>query len=250
MHIDYLSIVKKLGLLAILAISSTAAYAQAGEKGYATGRIADGKGNPLAGVEVTVENTLIGNHTSAGAVTDNQGNYKIKLSNIGSFHASAYLKKSANGVNYLLPLHPNNNAPFGNEGAVRHFQWKLSGPKPGAMEGFYGATMEISNEPGYYIDEEKIEFTLTPVGALIDGSQGATLKLKPGMPQTPTYGMVVNIPLGKYSVSAVYKNGGATPLLLKKRDSDQAYGASTIVTFEQRLTGGTPLAGISYKAAQ
>lgn len=111
------------------------------------------------------------------------------------------------------------------------------------MEGFYGASIEIHNEPGYYIDQENIVFTLTPLGNLIDGSPGTVLTLRSGQPQTSSYGYIVDIPLGKYTLSATY-NGMV--LKLKKLDSNQPYGTTTVVEFEQVISSGTPTAGISY----
>lgn len=218
------------------------------ETGYATGKVTNSAGNPMEGVEITVENTLIGDHIHGTTFTDNQGFYKIKVTQIGTFHTSAYATKTLNGKQYKLALHPDNDEPFGNEGGLRNFKWTLTGQKPTTTEGFYGATIELSNEPGFYIDEEKIEFTLTPVGTLIDGSEGSVLRLKSGLPQTATYGYLVDIPLGKYRVTAIYKNGTINiPLKLKKRDSDQAYADNTIVEFEQAISTGTPTAGLSYK---
>lgn len=241
--------IKNIILLSLAALLSLTACSckkdpEKAENGYATGKVTDTQGNPIAGVEVAIENTLTGYHSSANGVTDSKGFYKIKVSNVGTFHASAYLTKEFNGKQYKLALHSEDNDPFGNEGAVRNFQWKLSGQKPVITEGYYGATIEIHNEPGYYIDQEDIIFTLTPAGKLIDGSTGSILTLRSGQPQTPEYGYVVDIPLGKYTVSATY-NG--TPLKLKKLDSDQAYHTTGSVEFEQVISSGTPTAGLSYR---
>lgn len=239
---------KNATLIAVLALISLSACSckkdpSGAEDGYATGRIIDTQGRPLAGVEVAIENTLVGYHSTANGVTDSKGLYKIKLSNVGTFHASAYLTKEYNGKQYKLALHCDGNDAFGNEGAVRNFHWKLSGHKPTALEGFYGSTIEIHNEPGYYIDQEDIIFTLTPVGKLIDGSNGNVLTLRSGQPQTSTYGYVVDIPLGKYNLTATYLG---VPLRLKKLDSNQPYSTTTTVEFEQIISSGIPTAGISY----
>ncbi|RAJ20009.1 carboxypeptidase family protein [Gelidibacter algens] len=208
--------------------------------GYATGLITDTNGQPIAGVEVAIENTLVGYHSTANGVTDTNGRYKIQLATVGTYHASAYLNKQFNGKQYKLELHCDQNDAFGNEGAVRNFQWKLSGAKPIAIDGFYGATLELYNEPGYYIDENDIIVTLTPVGSLIDGSTGNTLV---SSPVVTSYSVVNDIPLGTYTVSATY-NG--TSLKLKKLDSNQAYGETSNIEFEQEISTGTPLARLSY----
>jgi hypothetical protein len=233
-----------LALMTIISLSASSckkdpAGAEA-ENGYATGKVTDTKGNPLAGVEVAVENTLVGYHSTANGVTDSKGLYKIKLSNVGTFHASAYLNKEFNGKQYKLELHCENNDAFGNEGAVRNFQWKLAGTKPVALDGFYGATIELYNEPGYYINEENIILTITPVGPLIDGSTGTTITRRPVV---TSYSVVNDIPLGKYTVTASY-NGA--PLRLKKLDSSQPYNTAASLEFEQVISSGTPVARLSY----
>lgn len=210
------------------------------EEGHATGKIIDTNEKPLAGVEVVIENTLLGYNSTANGVTDSNGFYKIKLSNVGTFHASAYLNKQFNNKQYKLDLHCDPNDPFGNEGAVRNFQWKLAGAKPIALDGFYGATVELYNEPGYYIDENNIIITLTPIGSLIDGSEGAEIIKSPVV---TSYSVVNDIPLGKYTISATYKG---IPLKLKKLDSNENYHTTAIIEFEQEISTGTPIARLSY----
>lgn len=210
------------------------------ENGYAIGKVVDTKGNPIAGVEVAIENTLVGYHSTANGVTNSNGLYKIKLASVGTYHASAYLNKEFNGKQYKLELHCDQNEAFGNEGAVRNFQWKLNGAKPVALDGFYGATLELYNEPGYYIDENNIIVTLTPVGALIDDSAGSIIIKNPVV---TSYSVVNDIPLGKYTVSATY-NG--IPLKLKKLDSNQSYNTTLSLEFVQEISSGTPMARLSY----
>ena len=209
--------------------------------GYATGKAIDTNGNPLVGAEVAVENTLVGYHSSANGATDTNGNYQINLSTVGTFHASAYLNKTFNGKQYKLALHCDNNEAFGNEGAVRNFEWKLTGTKPVAADGFYGAAVELYNEPGYYIDENDIVVALNPLGSLIDGSAGTVISRHPIV---TSYAVLNDIPLGKYEASATY-NG--TPLKLKKLDSNQPYQATVVVEFEQEISSGTPVFRLSYK---
>lgn len=218
------------------------------QKGYTTGTVTDTKGSPMAGIEVVVENTLLGNHRYGAAVTDDKGQYRIPLSQVGTFHASAYVLKTFNGKQYRLPLHPNNDAAFGNEGAVRNFQWKLSGPRPEQMQGFYGARADIANDIGLPIDDpENIEFTLTPVGKLIDGSDGIVLKLKCGAPMTPYYNALADIPLGRYSATAVYLHDNQrVPLKLRVTDSNGLYKPAMTVDFEPTTLYGDNMAYIQY----
>lgn len=218
-----------------------------GAKGRATGKVTDTRGNPLAGAEVTIENTMVYNSSAAG-VSGNDGRYSIQLPEAGTFHASAYIKRSYNGKTYTLDMTPDNNEPFGIEGAVRNFTWKMSGKKPQDNDGYYGATIGINNAPGHVIvDDYNIEFTLTPQGKLIDGSDGQVLKLHSGQPNTPTYGYLADIPLGRYTMTAVYVSGGAsTPLKLKKNFSQDNYTGSLQIDFEPEGTWGKNAAFIEY----
>jgi Carboxypeptidase regulatory-like domain len=218
------------------------------KKGYTTGTVTDTKGNPMAGIEVVVENTLLGNHRYGAAVTDDKGQYRIQLSQVGTFHASAYVVKTFNGKEYRMALHPDNDDVFSNEGAVRNFQWKLSGQKPEQMQGFYGARADITNDIGLPIDDpENIEFTLTPVGKLIDGSTGAVLKLKCGAPMTQYYNALVDIPLGRYSVTAIYlHNGQRVPLKLRVTDTNKPYAPAMTLDFEPVTLYGDNMGYIQY----
>ena len=210
------------------------------ENGSATGEIIDTSRNPIAGVEVAIENTLVGYHATANGVTDTNGRYRIQLPTVGTFHASAYLNKEFNGKHYKIDLHCDSNDAFGNEGAVRNFQWKLTGIKPNPSDGYYGSTLELYNEPGLFIDENNIVLTLTPVGSLIDGSAGITIIASPVV---TSFASLFDIPLGKYNVSATFEG---TPLKLKILDSNESYNVSCIVEFEQEISTGTPIARLSY----
>lgn len=202
------------------------------ESGYATGSVVDTKGNPLSDVEVTIENTLVGTYNSFVGKTDANGNYKIKISKVGTYHANAYLVKNYNGKNYRLPLHPDNDNVFSNEGAVRNFKWKLSGPMP--EDGYYGSYIELNGALLLDIDEQSIEYTLTPVGKLIDGSDGEVLKLHTGQPNTSSYGKLTDIPIGRYTLTAVYvKNGNRQPLRLKYTLGSGGYQSSLTIDFPE-----------------
>ncbi|SMC89263.1 carboxypeptidase-like regulatory domain-containing protein [Pedobacter africanus] len=210
-----------------------------------TGKVTDSKGNPLANVEVTVENQMTGNHNTRTVLTSQNGTYKIELTSVGIFQASAYIKKNYNGVEYHMPLHPDNNELFNKEGAVRNFVWKLSGAMPDNT-GFYGGTCELS--PDIYIvpieDFEKVEFTLTPVGPIIDGSNGTVIKINPV--RVSSYFVIRDIPIGRYFATAAYGQGtNKISLQLKKRDSNDPYALSAIINFPGSISD--PIAALSYK---
>src|SRR4051812_40075237 len=173
-------------------------------QGYATGTVTDQLGNPIAGAQVVIDNTMIYNSNAVG-ITDEKGFYRIQLPLVGTFHASANIKRTYNGKQYTLDLDPDNYDEFSIDGAIRNFKWKMNGPKPIEAQGYYGVTIGVNKAVDSQLyDDYKIEFTLVPIGKLIDGTDGQTLTLKTGQPYSKEYGYLVDIPLGRYRMTAVY----------------------------------------------
>lgn len=217
------------------------------EEGYTTGKITNTDGSPMPGVKVVVDNTMFYASYSIGS-SDENGNYKIQLPKVGTFMASAHIVKKYNGKEYELDLHPDVYEEFSINGAVRNFQWKLTGRRPVEAQGYYGVTIEVNKDvmSGIY-DSENIEFTLIPVGNLIDGSKGKTLKLKHGKPFTDEYGKLVDIPLCRYTMTAYYNGeAGKMPLKLRKHFSEDAYESEITIDFEPSTMWGNNIAFISY----
>lgn len=217
------------------------------EDGYATGKITNTDGSPLAGVEVVIDNTMFYASYAIGN-SDKNGNYKIQLPKVGTFMASAHILKHYNGKQYELDLHPDVYEAFSIDGAVRNFQWKLTGKRPVDEQGYYGVTIELNKAVLSNIyDSENIEFTLVPVGNLIDGSKGKTLKRKHGAAFTSDYGKLVDIPLGRYKMTAYYNGeAGEGPLKLRKHFSEDEYEDELIIDFEPSIMWGNNIAIISY----
>jgi hypothetical protein len=220
--------------------------AQGSKKGYATGKVTDTEGKPMKGVEVVIDNTMIHASYSLGN-TDASGNYEIQLPRVGTFTASAQIVKEYNGRRYELDLDADVYEAFSIDGAVRNFQWKLAGPRPEG-EGYFGATIGLNKALASSIyDEENIEFTLIPVGNLIDGSKGKTLKLKPGKPYSKEYGYLVDIPLGRYKMSAYYNGDiGKMPLKLRNHFSEDEFEDTLVIDFEPSTMWGDNSFFISY----
>ncbi|MCG2616026.1 carboxypeptidase-like regulatory domain-containing protein [Terrimonas sp. NA20] len=217
------------------------------QKGYASGKITNADGSPWPGVKVIVENTLFYN-TYVAAVSDEKGAYKVKLPSSGTYHATADIEKTYNGKKYTLRLHPDNDDPFGTNGAVRNFTFKLTGAYPDGL-GYYGGTVIVDKDVmSELYDSENVELTLTPVGKLIDGSQGQTLKLRPGQPRTDNYGKLVDVPIGRYNVSAVHISGSTRrPLKLQNRVSDGPFESVLQIDFEPSIIWGNNIAALGYK---
>ncbi|WP_266366919.1 carboxypeptidase-like regulatory domain-containing protein [Tellurirhabdus rosea] len=197
---------------------------------YVTGQVTDSQGRPLKGAYLFVENTL---YVSSGADTksDDKGNYKIKLT-LGSYLAKGQYEVDYNNRHYVFDLQPDNDQSFtDDEGAVRNFTWKLSGKKNARYNLYHGGTIELLHDPNSQLwDIENVEFTLKPVGPLIDGSTGRTLTMKSADPGLPNYLFLVDIPIGRYTISAVHKPTGRK-VLLQNVNSNQPYAESLTQDF-------------------
>jgi hypothetical protein len=174
------------------------------EKGYIKGIVKDTKGEAIKGADIVIDNTMIYN-SNLLTTTDSKGQYKLKLS--GSFTWAAYAEfdKEYNGKTYTFDLHPDNADEFTSDGGVRNFQWKLTGNKPGGT-GLYGSMIELQSVFGSPILAEDVTFQLTPDGPLVDGSSGTTITMNGGAPHSPSYFKLMDIPLGRYKVKALYQN--------------------------------------------
>lgn len=217
------------------------------QEGYVTGKIIDTKGNPIPGASVRIDNTMFYNSNTI-VTTNSNGTYKAKLASVGTYNVTAVLVKELNNQTFTLDLHPEIDEIMSNEGGIRNFQLKVTGKKADGL-GYYGGTISINAAVGSYIyDSENIEFTLEPVGKLIDGSTGKTLVLKEGAAYTPDYGYLVDIPLGRYNMRAVYtKEDGKVPLRIRKKfDAASVYATDFVLDFEPDTSLGKNMAIIEY----
>lgn len=216
-------------------------------KGYVKGRVTDTQGRPVKGASLIIDNTLIPNSNLVG-VSGDDGFYSIQLRN---FTWQAYAEKnvSYNGQTYKIHFHPDNNDGFSQEGAIRNFQWKLQGEKPGQL-GYYGGTIMIDKHVlSEVYDSENIEFTLTPAGPLIDGSAGQVIKTRMGQPTTATYGKLVDIPIGRYTMTASYngtEGNVAIKLRNKARVPDGAFSSSISLDIDANTNYGNNMAFVDY----
>ncbi len=193
------------------------AQAQA-QAGYATGKVVDTQGRPIAGAKILLDNSVFYNSYIHGS-TGEDGTYRIKAQP-GAWMAQASFKKNYNGQTYNLELHPDKSDSFDDEGAVRNFTWKLEGRTPLNEYGYYGGLIQLDTDLGFHEDLEKIELTLTPIGPLIDGSQGKILHLRLEDHYWKQAGLIEDVPIGRYKVTAVLKNDeGSRALRIQDRDT-------------------------------
>lgn len=201
-------------------------------QGFATGRVVDTQGNPIAGADIVLNNTQFYNHNILGQ-TDAEGFYQLELTP-GSWYVRATIEVPYDNRTYILDLHPETDGAFaGTEGAVRNFHWKLSGPKPTEFGGggFYGGSVEIMGSLNFF-DVEGVALTLEPVAALIDGSIGQTVQLN------PEGNILEDVPLGKYKISARYVPENR-PMKIRIRNKNQAFSDTVTDSFEPAYAGAT-----------
>lgn len=214
------------------------------ERGYLSGKATDTKGNPLSGVKIIIDNTIIFN-SNIQTATDAGGNYKAKLTT-GSWMPYAILTKIYNGKTYELYLDPDTMAGFDLNGGVCNFRWKLTGNKKAPLTGTYGGTILLTRALGSTLfDSENIEYTLTPLGDLVDGSAGQVLKLH----ESSSFPQLSDVPLGRYQVAAVYKSAaGDKPLKLRNfYAQSEPFSATLTLDFEPENIDGDNIASIEYK---
>lgn len=184
--------------------------------GYATGTVVDTQGKPIAGAKILLDNSVFYNSYIHGS-TGEDGTYRIKAQP-GAWMAEASFKKTYNGQTYELELYPDKSDSFDDEGAVRNFTWKLEGRTPLNEYGYYGGLIQLDTDLGFYEDLENIELTLTPIGPLIDGSPGKTLRLRLEDHYWVQAGLIEDVPIGRYKVTAVLTNDdGSRPLRIQDR---------------------------------
>jgi len=194
--------------------------------GAVTGKVTNAEGNPLSGIKVTLEHTVWAD-SYVFATTDNTGHYKAELpaEPAGSWTAKAQLEKPAYGKQYKFDLTVDHTDAFTRDQAtVRNFTWQLSGPRPAG--GFYGAHVDIY-QFGTDVDPGQVKLVFTPVeSTLIDGTPATALERQ--VHDVAGTFMVTDIPIGKYTVKAVYP--GKT-LLLDNRHEDDTPAVSQTVVF-------------------
>lgn len=193
-----------------------------------TGKVTDARGNIIQGAEIVSEHTVWYN-TYAKGISDAGGHYKITLpaEPAGSWSAKAQISKTAYGQNYIFDLAADKQDPFtAKEGAERNFMWKLKGKRPGS-DSYYGAHVDIYQfGVGVPVNEIKLIFTPYPgETTLIDGSPAVAIERS--IEDVAGTFMVKDIPIGKYSVKAVYP--GKTLLLDYRHNSGTPEITKTVV---------------------
>ncbi len=206
--------------------------------GLVTGKITDAKNFPVKDARITIEHTVWYN-SYLFATSNSEGKYEVSLPNepAGDWTAKAQLTKTAYGQTYKFDLEPDNTGTFSKaRGAVRNFKWKLSGKRPGNI-GYYGAHVDLYLF-GADLDMTKVKLSFTPYPGetnLIDGT-AVTAFERPVENVAGTF-MATDIPIGKYTVKALYN--GKTLLLNNRHLDDSNEEAKTVIFCNNGYLGET-----------
>ncbi len=231
-----LLILPALGLLSLPAVASASPTApllavSRAAPGFITGKVVDQNGKPIKGAEIVADNTLSYNSNLLG-YSGPDGTYRIEIGTLAAtWNVTATLKLQDNGSQATVRLTPDNAqvVPGGlHGGGVRNFTYR---PKSSTPENPYGAVGVINVQRGigqYGVDESSITLTITPVGALADGSAGRRLVVKPV--RTGDGWIVPDVMFGTYTVSATM-NGA--PLKIR-----QKVPSGPLPAWQDRYTGG------------
>jgi hypothetical protein len=219
------------------------------EKNVAKGKVTDTGGKPIKGASILIDNTIFYNTHISGS-TGGDGTYKIPLIN-GAWQAYASINVTYNGKTYEVDLHPDNSEGFSGEGAVRNFSWKLTGRKPEPLTGVYGGIILVDKYVLSTIyDTENIEFTLAPVGNLIDGSTGQVIRVNLGASGSDTEHKLNDLPIGRYTVTALYHSStGNLPIKLRDRIHNPSgdFVSSLQLDFEPTTSNGDNMAMLEFR---
>lgn len=206
------------------------------KSGFVRGYVKDASGEPLEGAYLGVRSTLTGGlYSGTSATTDANGYYEIKLP-MGAIHfyAGAYTADYGN-LRAAMSLHPvdGNLEGFASAtGAVENFvllpygitDRNVASDSPNGATTYYGGALNVGYflaengdnfAPDNYIKENsEIEITLTPEGALLDGSTGDSFIIRKNVGNGLQFN-IYNIPIGKYTITARLVKGNK-PLLMKQ----------------------------------
>jgi len=193
------------------------------KKGFLRGYVADLAGKPIKGAYIGARVTLVGgSYSGASAESDENGYYEINLP-YGAVHyyATGYTIDygSSRAVVGLTPADDNTSGFASETGMVKNFVLQSFGvgdkdevlQQPGNPSNYYGGAIGIdyqvdwdNNVPSYLPPDGEIEIDLIPEGK---GYYGETKSFKVYKKIGYSRAMILNIPIGKYTMKAKLRGG-------------------------------------------
>ncbi|MER6576342.1 hypothetical protein [Nonomuraea sp. NPDC001023] len=222
--------------------SAGTADASVGAAAYVVrGKVVNSAGRPVQGAKVVVKDRRYYN-SDIVLHSDGNGLYRAQLPREpSSWLVSASVTRQFHGRQYTFDLEPSSTGSVrASAGGVRNFTWRVTGRRPGADGRYYGGLVATNlwfdNLPED-VDQENVRLTMTPVGPLIDGSEGKVVSGRAPV-YTDSGWAVVDVPLGRYRITATYRSatsGKVYPLQVKLTGS-AAFGPQVTADFEQSGT--------------
>ncbi|MFC5401882.1 hypothetical protein ACFPOF_03965, partial [Cohnella soli] len=172
-------------------------------KGY----LLNAQGKPIPGVTINADNQLLYD-SHMQSVTDEKGFYRIELAHVpATWVMSTTFTREYNGKEQRFYLRSDVDQPFaGSSGAIRNFTLKNVVGHIEINPDFWSFD---DNLPEFKMSD--LEVTLTPVGALFDGSAGQTITVRADALPTGGHG-VDKIPLGRYKIAVRWMPDGHDPM--------------------------------------
>lgn len=199
----------------------------------AEGRVTDAAGKPLNNAQISFRGTTDAGQTKYDSSTVRpDGTYAVTLPS-GRYVISGTTRVTFMDREFILALAPVDGIMEPqdvSQGIVKDFRWQLSGAKREdrgrSQVDYYGAAVLLSrlDDNSRLPPGANLTITLTPLGALVDGSQGRPLTFtRPvealNRPEGGQYAIeetrtLPDIPLGRYQVTGTLTlpNGGTMPL--------------------------------------
>jgi hypothetical protein len=220
------------------------------KRGYLRGFVKDAKGKPLAGATIGVRSSVVGGYYSgASSKTDARGYYEIQVPwGAAEFYCAGYTVDYGDG-RAALGLHPADGDADSFASANGHVEnWVLlpygiadrdgASENPAYSNNYYGGSFYLDysvgdSRPAFADDYSlpagsEIELTLTPSGALLDGSAGRRFVFRKQVREDGANRFTANnIPIGSYEVTARLLEGAkSSPLRLVETGpySSQSFG--------------------------
>lgn len=193
-----------------------------------TGTVVDTQGKPLAGVKVRADNDAL--YGSAEVTTDANGKYVLPKLEIGGWKIYAWKEVTYKGKIYHLRMGMTDATDYdafspGEKGAVKNFQWQLSGVIPDrpradkSPSGYFGGSLSFINMDPDAISmpvNTEVTITLTPVAGatLFDGSSPQVIQKSFTIEASNEYNYWIHdIPQSEYHITAESRYNGTKKIV-------------------------------------